>query len=326
MLASNIPHYFQIPFASSAGGAYVRDVPQASQVGISPGAASLTDGFPPLNFLAPIAGGIPPSGKDMNGILRQITDCLRWLQSGGLPKYDGTYATGIGGYPNGAVLQSADGKSFWRCTADNNTTDPDAGGANWVPNQGYGVAAITGLTSTNHTLTATEYSKGIITLAGSLTANVQIIFPALAGQWVVWNKTTGGYTVTCKTASGSSLVPVAQGKMGDLICDGSEVYEPLASRINDTRTWQNVTSSRTEGVTYTNGTGFPVFVSITAFNNSDSFLDATLTVDGLAIAKNSVDSQAAIAPRLQTTAVIPAGSTYSYNDTQTNTLTWFELR
>jgi hypothetical protein len=89
---------------------------------ISNGAASLTDGFPPLTFLAVTAGGVPPFGQDMNGLLNQITAGVRWEQVGGQPVYNATFANAIGGYPNGAVLQRADGSGFRRNTAT--TTRP----------------------------------------------------------------------------------------------------------------------------------------------------------------------------------------------------------
>ncbi|KAA1174648.1 hypothetical protein FP026_29625, partial [Rhizobium tropici] len=73
MKASDIPVKFPIPFAASAGGGYIRAIPQASQIGITNGAASLTDGFPPLTFLPVGAGGTPPWGQDFNGILNEIT-------------------------------------------------------------------------------------------------------------------------------------------------------------------------------------------------------------------------------------------------------------
>ena len=132
MLVSSIPSKLNIPWANGASGGYVHTIPQASQISITPGAASLTDGFPPLNFMDPVlAGGIPPSGADMNGILRQITQGLQWLQAGGLPKYDSTFSTAIGGYPNGSVLVNAAGTGFWISTVDNNATNPDASGAGW---------------------------------------------------------------------------------------------------------------------------------------------------------------------------------------------------
>jgi hypothetical protein len=132
MLATDRPIKTPIPWANSAGGSYVREPPQASQIGVQLGAASYPDGFPPACF-SPIAGGGSwPFGADFNGALRAITRWLRWLQAGGVIAYDSTFQTAIGGYPLGARVESAATPGLiWRSTVDNNTSNPDAGGANW---------------------------------------------------------------------------------------------------------------------------------------------------------------------------------------------------
>lgn len=131
MLASQVPVKFPIPFAGAAGGGYITPTPTLSQIGVTPGRASLTDGFVPLNMTPIPGGGVPPFGQDMNGILNMTTAAIQWLQAGGLPFYDSTFSTAIGGYPNGAMLRRADGAGFWISTADNNITNPDTGGAGW---------------------------------------------------------------------------------------------------------------------------------------------------------------------------------------------------
>lgn len=133
MQASQIPVKFQAPFANAAGPGYVRSIPVASQIAITPGAASLEDGFPPLTFVPVGSGGVPPFGEDFNGILKMITQWVQWGNAGGTVAYDATFASEIGGYPAGALLLAASGDAFWLCTADNNTTDPDAAGAGWMP-------------------------------------------------------------------------------------------------------------------------------------------------------------------------------------------------
>lgn len=108
-------------------------MPEASQIGIEGGAASLTDGFPPLNFTPISAGGVPPFGEDMNGILNQTTAWNRWLSAGGPILYDATFQAAIGGYPNGAIVGSLVVQgNYWMSTVDGNTTNPDTGGAGWV--------------------------------------------------------------------------------------------------------------------------------------------------------------------------------------------------
>jgi hypothetical protein len=133
MQVSQIPVKFPIPWANSASSGYIRSVPVASQIGIQAGAASLTDGFPPLTFIQETAGGVPPFGQDTNGILNQITAWIQWQNAGALVSYDSAFSTAIGGYPKGAILVSAASPdAWWVSTADNNTSDPDTGGANWI--------------------------------------------------------------------------------------------------------------------------------------------------------------------------------------------------
>lgn len=137
MSQSSVPPKFPIPWGNSAGSAYVRSIPTPSQIGIQNCAASLTDGFPPLTFVPSSAGGCPPFGQDFNGILKQVTQWNQWVQAGGPVFYDSAFASAIGGYPSGAKVASAvvPGNA-WMSTADNNATNPDAGGANWVQDPG----------------------------------------------------------------------------------------------------------------------------------------------------------------------------------------------
>jgi hypothetical protein len=133
MSQSQVPNKFPIPWGNSASSNFIRSIPQNSQIGIQNCAASLTDGFPPLTFTPSSAGGCPPFGQDFNGILKQITQWSQWESAGGPHYYDGTFSSAIGGYPAGTLLQSAIVPgNFWLSTADNNTTNPDAGGAGWV--------------------------------------------------------------------------------------------------------------------------------------------------------------------------------------------------
>jgi hypothetical protein len=132
MQLSQVPTKFPIPWGSSAGSGFIRSVPTASQVGIQNGAASLTDGFPPLNFLPVGSGGVPPFGQDMNGILNQITLWNQWNGAGGLCLYDSVFSADIGGYPKGAILASSTAGQIWLNTVDNNTSNPDASGTGWA--------------------------------------------------------------------------------------------------------------------------------------------------------------------------------------------------
>lgn len=132
MKQSDIPTRFNIPFANAAGGGFTRPIPEASQVGITDGAASLTTGFPPLNFLALDSGGVPPSGQDFNGILNQISAWSRFQSAGAPAKWNGTWSAAVGGYPQGSQVLKTGGSGYWVSLVDDNVTNPDASGAGWI--------------------------------------------------------------------------------------------------------------------------------------------------------------------------------------------------
>ncbi len=129
MLLSNQPSRIQLPFANSGTK---NTIPVPSQIGITDGLASFTDGFPPLTMTPIASGGKPPFGADFNGVLNAITAIQRWQSGGGLFTYDAAWSTANSGYPKGALLLKADGSGYWRNKVDGNTTNPDTGGANWT--------------------------------------------------------------------------------------------------------------------------------------------------------------------------------------------------
>lgn len=130
MAAPTIPTKIVEPFATNAPAALIQiPIPLISS---TPGRASFDAGFPQLNFDPVASGGIPPFGADFNGLLNQITAWLRWAAAGGYIQYDNAFATSanVNGYPIMSVLDRANG-GWWLNLVDGNTTDPDAGGANW---------------------------------------------------------------------------------------------------------------------------------------------------------------------------------------------------
>lgn len=158
MEASGVPVKFSVPFASSATAGTIRAIPTASQIGIQNGAASLTTGFPPNTLIAKAAGGAPPFAQDFNGILNQITSWDQWVQAGAPIAYDSEFQSSIGGYPAGAVIQSAAYPgTYWLSSVDANSTNPDAAGAGWVRYLGAGIQAF----SASGTLTVPSWITAI---------------------------------------------------------------------------------------------------------------------------------------------------------------------
>lgn len=120
------------PFGLNAVAADITvPIPVPTQLPANPSRASFNDGFPPINFIPVSAGGIPPAGKDFNGLFYMITAYLAAFQGGMLPGYDAGASTAFGGYPLGAILRKIGSLGFWISTVAANTSDPETGGANW---------------------------------------------------------------------------------------------------------------------------------------------------------------------------------------------------
>lgn len=77
------------------------------------------------------------------------------------------------------------------------------------------------------------------------------------------------------------------------------------------QTWQNVTGSRTTGTTYTNSTGKPIMVAISAGTATLAY-----TINGIAFSTVATSYG-------QCSFVVPNGITYSVTN---NFVTWAELR
>jgi hypothetical protein len=210
--ASN-PTYINIP------------IPVPSQISTTINAASFTDGFPPNTMTPEASGGLPFFGQDMNGILYMVSAYCANFAAGALSSYNSTLSSTLSGYPVGCVLVNTNGNGVWINQVSGNTTNPDTGGAGWLPAAGVGVSAVA-LSSTSVTLTALQAALPYIKLTGTLSANLNVIFPANAGQeWVVSNACTGSFTVTAKTASGTGVTVPATGAAAptSLYCDGTNI-------------------------------------------------------------------------------------------------------
>lgn len=129
MLSSQKPKLIPVAFATRGAK---QDIPVASQVSVTPGRASYTDGFPPLTRTPLSAGGIPPYGTDFNGVLNEISAAIRWANAGMGYTYDAAFSSSVGGYPKGAQLTKSTNDGIWLNTVESNTSNPDTGGAGWV--------------------------------------------------------------------------------------------------------------------------------------------------------------------------------------------------
>ncbi|MFE0408888.1 hypothetical protein ACFW0S_08960 [Citrobacter freundii] len=93
--------------------------------------ASYELGFPPITMILKSAGGLPPKGQDMNQILYELSSLCRWFSAGTLNTYDSSFASSIGGYPNGSILISDDLAKIFVSIADSNINNPNVNNTGW---------------------------------------------------------------------------------------------------------------------------------------------------------------------------------------------------
>lgn len=133
-------------------------IPVPSQIPTTPGAASWTDGFPPLTMLNVASGGVPPAGQDLNGGMFAMSAVDVWMCAGAGFPWDSTFSATIGGYPAGSRVLAATGLGYWLSVVDNNTSNPDTGGAGWTIQ---GISAVSSVYASTHQSLATGNSKVI---------------------------------------------------------------------------------------------------------------------------------------------------------------------
>ncbi|EBR2686888.1 tail fiber protein [Salmonella enterica] len=131
MKLNDKPRQLAVPFASAGDKNNIPD--KATQQTKESGNAAYDSGFPPVTMTPISAGGIPPHGKDFNGLMHDITAAIRYVQAGGLYTYNANFAGAIGGYAKDAILAGVSTTAVWLNTIDNNLTDPEgADSAGWV--------------------------------------------------------------------------------------------------------------------------------------------------------------------------------------------------
>lgn len=158
-----------------------------------------------------------------------------------------------------------------------------------------GTASITMLDA-DYTLSAyngvtDEARQMILNVSGTLTANRNIICPATSKLYVIKNNTTGGFSVTLKTASGTG-VTVTNGNTTIAYCDNTNVVDsvtalPAGTTIGgvpvvtttgtQTMTNKTLTSPTLNTATLTN----PKIVTAILDTNGNSLFDLTATASAV---------------------------------------------
>lgn len=252
--------------------------------------ASWKAGFPPNTRLPKDVGGEAPDGLDFNGVLNALSQAVVFLQKGNAYQFDAALAP----YPIGALVRSNDNLTTYQSTVPNNSNNPNSNMSGWRVYNGSGFIV--------DNLTTNDSAKALSAKQGK----------------VLNDKMLG------KTENAVSATKLRTARtINNVLFDGTaDINLPL---LGYGQTWQDVSSSRASGATYTNTTNRPIFISIYS-NTGQSYGKAvTLLVNDVRVGYMDTASN----DDAQLTAIIPPNSKYSVSFSGfvlSSNLWWMELR
>jgi len=198
-------------FAKNATAATINlPVPNATPGPSAPNLASFDTGFPVINFQPITAGGVPPSGKDINGLFYMMSQYGLSMQAGqAILMYDAATQAAIGGYAANALLTKASGFGYWLNFIAGNMSNPDTGGTGWssltpdpVGALQLGVAAGT---YNNYSPAGFDGSIGFLDITPSGAVIITGVAAGEDGQYLVITNLSGSQTVTLDSLNSGSL-------------------------------------------------------------------------------------------------------------------------
>lgn len=87
-----------------------------------------------------------------------------------------------------------------------------------------GVLDVSVAGGTDVTLTRAQYLNPVLTFSGTITANINVIFPTIDKPWIIKNATSGSFTLTAKTSAGSGSA-ITQGNWAFIHADSTNVVK-----------------------------------------------------------------------------------------------------
>ena len=134
--------------------------------------------------------------------------------------------------------------STWGNNTNTNLETVDAFNAGFLSKSVAGSANVT-LTTNNADPTA-ESSNKVIDLNGALTGNVHVFIPAVENNYVIYNNTSGSYSITvAATGHAANGTAIIQGEYSYVYCEGTSNYDVKKSVFG------NANAALTTGATFT---------------------------------------------------------------------------
>lgn len=279
--------------------------------------ASWKAGFPPDTRLPKDLGGEAPDGLDFNGVLNILSQAVVFLQKGNAYQFDAALAP----YPIGALVRSNDNLTTYQSTVPNNSNNPNSNMTGWRIYNGSGF--IVDNLTTNDSAKALSAAQGKVLQDNKLEANKVGVANGVASL-------DANTKVPASQLPNASTTAIGVVKLNNTLTSTATDAALTAAQgkvLNDKmlgvgQTWQDVTSIRSSGSTYTNNTGKPITV-IVSIRDANVFSGVLVAVAGVVIIDvDDVGSQGTT----PFTFVVPAGSTYSVNVNANTIRRWAELR
>lgn len=88
-----------------------------------------------------------------------------------------------------------------------------------------------GVTLSTNNGSADQSRAAMLKITGTLTQDHTITIPAVSKHYIVWNATSGDYSLTIKTSGGTG-VTVEQGNKAWVMCDGTDTYQVSPDLLN----------------------------------------------------------------------------------------------
>lgn len=162
--------------------------------------------------------------------------------------------------------------------------------------QAFNLSQLANNLNTSGQLDATDGLFGALPVANGGTGQT-----ALTNNAVLLGNNTGG------------LQTVSPGTSGNVLTSNGTTWQSVAlpnNSIGVGQTWQNMTSFRNPGVTYTNTTGKPIMIMVRATGSNPYGINIYITVDSLTVYG---DTDYDFRNTVTGTAIIPPGSTYTFD-------------
>lgn len=160
----------------------------------------------------------------------------------------------------------------WGNNTNTNLETIDAFSAGYISKSVAGSANVT-LTTNNADPTA-EASNKVIELTGALTGNIHVFIPAVENYYVVYNNTSGSFTLDiAATGHGANSVQVVQGSHTILYCkNGNSVVDLFANSLGNLSIKNNLTINASV-FTASNGA-----INATAYSGNGSSLTGVSSI------------------------------------------------